>query len=371
MRIDKLDVYQVAMPLIYPWRTAYGEDPNCHAVLVKATSSEYEAWSESTPLCFGPTYMPETATSVFYNISEFFGPHVVGIDYDTADDLNQRLKIFKGNNFAKAAIEICWWTLHSTMTHTPLHRILGGKSQDIVVGADFGIQDSIDMLLGNIQQAVDSNFPRIKLKIAKGWDLDMLRAVKSTFPNVLFHVDCNCGYTLDDLQFFKAIDNMELAFIEQPLDYVDVIDHAKLARQIQTPICLDETITSVKIAEQAIHEGACQYINIKPGRVGGLTNAVAIHDLAQQEGVPVWAGGMIESALGRALCVELATLPNFTYPSDIFPSSDFYVQDLAEPELVLTSKNTFKPFAGSLPTPNMDRLSRRTVRSTTIKKLGT
>ena len=369
MRIDKLDVYQVAMPLIYPWRTAYGEDPNCHAVLVKATSGEYEAWSESTPLCFGPTYMPETATSVFYNISEFFGQHVVGIDYDTADDLNQRLKIFKGNNFAKAAIEICWWTLHSAMTDTPLHRILGGQSQDIVVGADFGIQDSIDMLLENIQKAVDSNFPRIKLKIAKGWDLDMLRAVKSTFPNVVFHVDCNCGYTLDDLQFFKAIDNMELAFIEQPLDYVDVIDHAKLARQIQTPICLDETITSVKIAEQAIHEGACQYINIKPGRVGGLTNSVVIHDLAQQEGIPVWVGGMIESALGRAICVELATLPNFTYPGDIFPSSDFYLQDLCEPELVLTSSNTFQPFTGSLPTPNMDRLSRLTVRSTTIEKL--
>ena len=365
MRIDKLDVYYVSMPLIYPWRTAYGVDYNVDSVLVKATSGDHEAWAESTPLST-PTYLPESAISVFYNVTEFFGPHVVGREYETAVDVVRRLDVFKGNSFAKAAIELCWWTLESTMTGTPVHRLLGGETHEVAAGADFGIQDSFDMLLGNIQQAVDAGFPRVKLKVARGWDLEMLRLVRDTFPSTTFHIDCNSGYTLDDLPFFKAIDALDLAFIEQPLHYADVLDHAELARQIETPICLDETIVSVKAAEQALSVGACKYINIKPGRVGGLSNAIAVHDLAQQEGVPVWVGGMLESAVGASLCIELATLPNFTYPGDLFPSSRFYVQDLAEHPLELTQRNTFEPSTGRLPAPNPERLAKLTVRSKSV-----
>ena len=207
MRIDKLDVYYVSMPLIYPWRTAYGVDYDIHSVLVKATSGEHEGWSESTPF-FAPTYLPESAGSVYYLVTEVFGPHIVGRDYETAADLNRRLDVFKGNSFAKAAIEICWWTLEVARTGTPLHRLLGGETREVVAGADFGIQDSLDMLLGNIQRAVDAGFPRIKLKVAKGWDLDVLRTVCATFPKMTFHIDCNAGYTLDDLPFFKAIDGL-------------------------------------------------------------------------------------------------------------------------------------------------------------------
>ena len=280
MRIDRLDVYYVVMPLIYPWRTAYGEDADIHSVLVKLTSGEHEAWSESTPF-FAPTYLNESAGSVFYHVSEVMGPWIVGREYDTAAELNQRLAIFKGNSFAKAAVEIGWWTLQSRITGTPLHRLLGGRTRDVVAGADFGIQDSYDMLLGNIQQAVDAGFPRIKLKAAPGWDLEMLQIVTSTFPDTTFHIDCNSGYTLDDLPFFKAIDGMGLAFIEQPLAYNDLLDHAELARQIGTPICLDESIVDPRTAEQALRIGACRYINIKPGRIGGLTNALAVHDMAR------------------------------------------------------------------------------------------
>ena len=369
MRIDRLDVYYVSMPLIYPWRTAYGVDYSIDSVLVKATSGDHHGWSEATPF-FAPTYLPESAGTVFYHVTEVFGPHVVGREYDTAEDLNQRLDVFKGNSFAKAAIEICWWTLQQEITETPLHRLLGGETREVVAGADFGIQDSIDMLLGNIQQAVDAGFPRVKLKVARGWDVDMLRAVRATFPDTTFHIDCNSGYTLDDLPFFKAIDGLGLAFIEQPLHYADVLDHAELARQIETPICLDETIVSVKAAEQAVQVGACKYINIKPGRIGGLSNALAVHDLARDAGVPVWVGGMLESAAGSSLCVELATLPNFTYPGDLFPSSRFYVQDLADPPLELTPRNTFQPFTGSLPKPDPERLAGLTVRSGTVEPYG-
>ena len=353
------------MPLIYPWRTAYGVDYDVHSVLVKATSGDHVGWAEATPF-FAPHYCPESALSVFAHVTEVFGPHVVGREYDTARELTERLEAFKGNSFAKASIEMCWWTLQSGITATPLHRLLGGETREVSAGADFGIQDSIDMLLGNIQTAVDAGFPRIKLKVAKGWDLEMLRAVTGTFPNVTFHIDCNCGYTLDDLPFFKAIDGLGLAFIEQPLSFGDVLDHAELAKQLETPICLDETIYSVKAAEQALRIGACKYINIKPGRSGGFTNSIDIHDMARDAGVPVWVGGMLESAVGAALCVELATLSNFTYPGDLFPSARFYEQDLGEPATELTPRNTFEPYTGRLPEPNPERLAAQTVRSAAV-----
>ena len=365
MRIDRLDVYHVAMPLKYPWRTAYGEDYDVHSVLVRAHNGEHTAWSESSPL-FAPTYLTESAGGAFYHISEIFGPHVVGKEYETAEDLNSRLAVFKGNTFTKAAIEIAWWTLRARMDGTPLHALLGGQTREVRAGADFGIQDSIDMLLGNIQKAVDAGFPRVKLKAAPGWDLEMLRAVRGAFPDMTFHIDCNSGYTLDDLPLFREIDRLGLAFIEQPLGHADILDHAELARRIETPVCLDESIVGLRVTEQALRMGACSYVNIKPGRVGGLATAVAIHDVCRDAGVPVWIGGMLESAVGAAICVELATLENFTYPGDLFPSSRFYERDLASPALDLTARNTFQPFTGALPEPDPERLAEFTVRSASV-----
>ncbi|MAE61197.1 MAG: o-succinylbenzoate synthase [Planctomycetaceae bacterium] len=365
MIFDRLDIHHVAMPLIQPWRTSYGEDADIHAVLVKFTSGNHVAWSESSPL-FAPTYLTESAGGAFYHIAHIIGPHVVGKNYDTADDLNQQLALFKGNPFTKAAVEIGFWTLQSKITHTSLHQLLGGETREVQAGADFGIEDSIDILLARIQSAVDAGFPRVKLKATHGWDVDMLHAVRAAFPDLVVHIDCNSGYTLDHLPTFKKIDAFNLAFIEQPLRYDDLLDHAQLAKQIDTPICLDESITSVRAVEQALQIGAAQYINIKPGRVGGLANAVAIHDRCRDAGVPVWIGGMLESALGAAICVELATLPNVTYPSDLFPSSRFYHHDLSQPENHLTDRNTFRPFTEGLPQPDPARLKACTVESATV-----
>ena len=365
MRIDRLDVYYVRMPLIYPWRTAYGEDHDIDSVLVKATSGECEAWAEATPF-FAPHYVAECAGGVFYLVAEVFGPHVVGRDYDTAQDLHDRLAFAKGNGFAKAAIELCWWTLESKITGTPVHRLLGGETRPVIAGADFGVQDSIDMLLANMQQAVDAGFPRTKLKVRPGWDVDMLRAVRSAFPNHLIHIDCNAGYTLDDLATFEAIDDLGLAFIEQPLGWNDILDHAELARKIDTPICLDESARDLDMVRQAIQIGACHYVNIKPGRAGGFTNSVAMHDVCRDSGIPVWIGGMLESSVGAALCVELATLPNFTYPGDLFPSSKFYRQDLAEPALELEPDLTFAPATEGLPEPDPERLKRMSSRHAAV-----
>ena len=353
------------MPLIYPWRTAYGADYDIHSVLVKATSGDHHSWAESTPLQM-PAYSPESAAGVYLNVSEFFAPQIVGKEFETAADVTAALAIFKGNPFAKAALEIAWWTLESKIQNRPLHELLGGTAREVQAGADFGIQDSFDMLIGNIQTAVDAGFPRVKLKVARNWDVEMLRAVRSTFPSEKFHIDCNSGYSLDDLDMFKEFDKFNLEFIEQPLANDDILDHAELARKINTPICLDESVTSPRVVEQALKIGACEYVNIKPGRVGGLTNSIRIHDICQDAGVPVWVGGMLESAVGSAVCVELATLPNFTYPGDLFPSSRFYTRDMGQPEVSLTANQTILPYTNGLPEPDLELLEKFTQQRTLV-----
>lgn len=366
MKFDSLEIFHVAMPLIYPWRTAYGADYDIHSVLVKATNGESHAWSESTPLQM-PTYSPEGAAGVFLNVSEYFAPRLIGKEFETPESLLEELSIFKGNPFAKASMEILWWTLQTKNSGTPLHQLLGGTTREVQAGADFGIQDSFDMLLGNIQNAIESGFPRVKLKVARGWDVEMLQAVRSTFPNEKFHIDCNSGYSLDDLETFREIDKFNLEFIEQPLANDDIYDHARLTASIDTPVCLDESVTGPRVVEQALSINACSFVNVKPARVGGLSNAVRIHDLCQDAGVPVWVGGMLESAVGSAICVELATLPNFTYPGDLFPSSRFYTRDLGQPEVELTSNKTMMPYIDGLPEPDSELLEKFTVQKKLIE----
>jgi O-succinylbenzoate synthase len=334
MRIDGVELYHVRMPLIYPWRTAYGEDPDIHSVLVKMVSGDTYGWGETTPLK-APCYSPEWAEGVFTLIKEFLARQIVGREIESANELLKLLEHFKGNPFSKAGLEIAFWVLKAKLDGKPLHQLLGGKSRPVEVGADFGVQDSIDILLKKIQLAVDEGYPRVKLKFRLGWDIDVLKAVRDSFPDFTFHIDCNASFTLKHLKLFKKVDRFELAMIEQPLHYTDLIDHAKLQRLIETPICLDESITDPKSAEQAIQLESCRYMNVKSGRVGGLLNAVKIHDMCEAAGVPCWVGGMLESAVGSGVSAELATLPNFKYPADIFPSKVNYVEDLASPEISL------------------------------------
>ncbi|MBU88581.1 MAG: o-succinylbenzoate synthase [Dehalococcoidia bacterium] len=367
MQIDQIDIFYVSMPLKYPWRTSYGTDYFIHSILVKGYSGDHIAWAESTPL-EKPTYSPEAANSVFLNIVEYFAPLMVGKTYETIEQFNDQLNVFKGNQFAKAALEILWWTLQSKITGIPLHIMLGGVTDNVEAGADFGIQDDYDMLLGNIQKAVDDGFSRVKLKVSKGWDVEMLETVRSAFPNIRIHIDCNSGYSLGDVDLFEKFDEFNLEFIEQPLGYDDLLDHSKLSAIIKTPVCLDESINSIRRMEQAIEMGACEYVNIKPGRVGGLYNSVKIHDMCFKSGIPVWVGGMLESAVGSAICVELATLPNFSYPGDLFPSDRFYERDLGYPKIELTKNMTVSPFTDGLPEPDINLLSEFTIKKATVRK---
>ncbi len=363
MRIDRIEIYYVALPLIYPWKTAYGEDADIHSVLFRLVSGEHEGWGETTPF-FAPTYSPETASTVFVLNQEVFCPLLVGRDFDTPEELLDALKVFKGNPFAKAGPESAFWDLKAHVEGVPLGRLLGAKRDRVEAGSDFGVQDSYDMLLEKIQGAVDAGFKRTKLKVRPGWDLEMLKLVRETFPRHTFHIDCNSGYSLDDLPFFQEVDKLGLAMIEQPLFHRDLHDHSELQRQLETPVCLDESITSLRDFELALKLGSCRYLNIKIGRVGGLSTAKKLHDRAEEAGIPCWVGGMLESGIGGGLSIELAGLSNFTYPADLFPSSFFYRQDLTEPETVLNPDCTFSlsTVPGTPYRPVMERVEARTLR---------
>ncbi len=290
MHIDRIDLFHVAMPLISPWRTAYGEDTSVHSVLCRMSSGSLAGWGESAPLA-APCYSPEWGAGVFAVAKEWLAPAIVGQSLASGDQLQAKLAHFKGNVFAKAALDNAWWSLHARAVGKPLHLLLaeaaGCQARDEVpVGADFGVMDNIDELLAAIGPAVEQGFPRIKLKFRPGWDLPMLRAVRAAFPRQTFHIDCNSGYALADLPLFRQIDELDLAMIEQPLAHDDLLDHAALQAQIRTPVCLDESISGLRQAEQAIRLKSCQYVNIKPGRVGGLTVALKIHNVCRAAGMP-------------------------------------------------------------------------------------
>lgn len=332
MKIDSIELYHVSMPLKSPWRTAYGEDAAIESVLVRMQSGEHVGWGESCPLA-APCYSPEWAGGVFACALDWMAPAIVGQRIESGATLQERLAHFKGNPFAKAALDTAWWCLEANRRGEPLYRLLGGTRNTVDVGADFGVMDSIGELLREMAGAFEAGYRRVKLKFRPGWDVNMLRAVRDEFPTESIHVDCNAAYRLEDADLLCRLDDFGLEMIEQPLAHDDLIDHARLQEMIRTPLCLDESITSLAQAEVAIDLGACRYMNIKPGRVGGLTTAVAIHDACRDADIACWVGGMLESGVGARICLALATLEGMTYPSDIFPSERFYADDLAQPDL--------------------------------------
>ncbi len=369
MRIDRIELFHVAMPLISPWRTAYGEDADVHSVLCRMSCGSVSAWGESSPLA-APCYSPEWGGGVFAAVDRWMAPQLLGKEIESGRQLQESLGMFKGNPFAKAVLDTAWWSLQSQLTGAPLHQLLGAQRDRVPVGADFGVLDSVDELLSCVDIAVQERYPRIKLKFRPGWDLPMLQAVRDRQPTHPIHIDCNSGYRLADLDLFRAVDELSLEMIEQPLGYDDVLDHSQLQSAIETPVCLDESIISVDRARKALHVGACQYINIKPGRVGGLTPALDIHELCRDAKLPCWVGGMLESATGASICAALAMLDQFTYPADIFPSSRFYRQDLSDEPLTLCLDDDQVPSVSApttIPEPNLNRLGQLSIQKSVHK----
>lgn len=350
------------MPLTSPWRTAYGSDKQIGSVLVRMICDDLCGWGETTPLQY-PTYSAEWSGGVFATLRDVLAPLVIGKEISSAQALQDKLACVRGNQFAKAGLDLAWWDIYAKTRNEPLWKVIGGTGNTIEVGADFGVMDSLDILLSEIDVAVKAGFKRVKLKYCPSWGLEMVDAVRRAFPKAVFHIDCNGAFCLDDLPMFEKLQEYNLAMIEQPLAYDDLIEHAELQRRIVTPVCLDESITSPDKARKAVQIQACKWINIKPGRVGGLTNALKIHDICHEAHVPCWVGGMLESAIGASYAKALATMPNIKYPSDIMPSNRFYQKDLSVPETVLSgpSQMTVSMEPGVGAEPDHQRLAEWTV----------
>ena len=335
MVIHDIRIYRVCMPLVRPFKTAFGEEREIETILVRMQSGKLFGWGETSPWEY-PRYSSEWACGAFEVIRKFLAPSLLGKDIQSGPDLQDRLKWVKGNYFAKAALDLAWWDLFAKFKRRPLWEVLGGRNPSVEVGADIGILEDVNLLLEEIYRYIQQGYTRVKLKYSPGWGLDVMRIVRSEFPDFRFHVDCNSAYTLSDLPMFRELDKLGFAMIEQPLAHDDLIDHAELQKELNTPVCLDESITSPSKVRKAIAVGACKWVNIKPGRVGGLTEAVKIHNTCEEEDTPCWIGGMLESAIGASHCLALGTLPNIKYPSDIFPSNRFYEDDLGNSPIELS-----------------------------------
>lgn len=332
--IEAIDVRLLRMPLVHPFVTSFGRTDSRLVPLVQMHAGGVSGWGEIVAM-EEPLYSYETVETTRTIIARHFAPALLTGTLSSLDDLDARLARFKGHPMARAGLELAWVDLIARLHNLPLTRMLGGTRDRVPVGVSLGIEPTVDALLARIDQHVALGYQRIKLKIKPGWDVDVLRAARQRHPNILMSVDANAAYTLADREHLRRLDAFNLLMIEQPLEHDDLVDHAHLQQSLTTKICLDESITDVRRAAQAIDLGSCGIINIKVGRVGGYAQALAIHDVCQARQVPVWCGGMLESGIGRAHNLALASLPNFTLPGDISASSRYFTRDLVTPPVTL------------------------------------
>jgi o-succinylbenzoate synthase len=338
-RIERLELRLVRLPLVHFFETSFGRTYDRTFVLVTVSGEGVDGLGECVADA-NPYYSAETTTTAWHVIKDFIAPLVLGRTFEHPRDLFQALHAIRGHQMAKAAVEMAGWDLFARHQRVPLCSVLGGTRRYIESGVSIGIQDSLEQLAARIAIERAAGYRRIKIKIKPGWDVNAVEMVRARFDGVPLMVDANAAYTLADASRLAALDGFDLMMIEQPLEYDDIRDHAALQRQIVTPICLDESIHSVRTAEEAIAIGACRIINIKPGRVGGHAESIRLHDVAAAHGIPVWHGGMLESGIGRAHNVHLSTLPNFTLPGDIAASRRYYAPDLIEPPIEVSADGT-------------------------------
>jgi O-succinylbenzoate synthase len=316
LTIERLELRLLRLPLVHFFETSFGRVADKHFILVRASGGGLTGFGE----CVAdrdPYYSSETNDTAWHIIKEFIAPRVVRASFAHPREVFPALKAIRGHNMAKAAVEMAAWDLYARQQGVPLARLLGGTRDRIASGVSIGIQDSLDQLEAKVERELAAGYRRIKIKIKPGWDLDAVETVRRRFGPIPLMVDANAAYTIDDEAHLARLDASDLMMIEQPLDYDDIADHARLQRALRTPICLDESIKTVGAARDAIAQQACRIINIKPGRLGGFAESIRLHDLCADRGVPVWHGGMLESGIGRAANIHLSTLPNFTLPGDV------------------------------------------------------
>jgi o-succinylbenzoate synthase len=339
VKIERLELRLLKLPLVHFFETSFGRIDDKHFIMVRVEGDGAVGYGECVAE-LDPYYSSETNDTVWHIIADFIAPRLLGAAFAHPRDVFPALKAIRGHNMAKAAVEMAAWDLYARLQDQPLSRVLGGTRDRIASGVSIGIQPSLDALASKVEHELAAGYRRIKIKIKPGWDVAPVEMIRARFGAIALMVDANAAYSVSDADHLARLDGFDLMMIEQPLDYDDVADHAVLQRRLKTPICLDESIKTVGIAREAIAAGACRIINIKPGRVGGFAESIRLHDLCASHGIPVWHGGMLESGIGRAANIHLASLPNFSLPGDIAASKRYFDPDLIEPAVEVAADGT-------------------------------
>jgi len=368
MKIEAITLRELQIPLVHFFETSFGRTYDRRVLLVTLHCDGLEGWGECVA-GESPYYSEEYIDGAWDVIVRYLGPSLLGRTANAGREVPPLLAKVREHPMAKAALENAAWDAEAQEKGIPLWKLLGGSQREIVCGVSIGIQDSHEQLLQKIETELTAGYRRIKLKVKPGWDVDVLEKVRAKWPNILLSCDANSAYTLKDTEHLKSFDRFNLLMIEQPLWNDDFYFHARLQKQLQTAVCLDEAIRSSRDAEAALELGACRIVNVKVGRIGGFTDAIAVHDVAQRFGVPVWCGGMLESGVGRAHNVAFSTLPNFKLPGDVSSSKRYWKEDIIEPEVKVSSQGTIAITnkAGRGYELRQDLIEKLTVRKQTLR----
>jgi len=360
MRIEAITLRKLRMRLRTPFEASFGVIRDRDVVLVEVIADGVTGWGEVTATP-EPIFTYESAATAALVIRNYLVPQIVGKSVVSAADVQGLLSGVRGHEMAKASIENALWDIEAQQKSVALAQLVGGTREEIACGVSIGMQASPEVLVEKVRTEVQAGYQRIKIKVCPGRDLDCIRAVRTAFPKILLSIDANSAYTLDQVDHLKRFDEFDLLMIEQPLWWDDIFWHAKLARQLKTPLCLDEPIRHARDAQVAIEMGAAKVINIKLGRVGGHSEAREVQAVCLENKVHAWCGGMLESGIGRAHNIAVSSLPGYTLPGDVSASKRYWDEDLIEPEVEVSSK-------GTIPVPTAPGLGYR-VRAELIERL--
>lgn len=368
IKIDAIHLREINMPLAHPFETSFGLTTARRILLVELEAEGLTAWGE----CVAgehPYFSDESIDTAWVVTESHLAPELLEAELTGGGSVPHVFKQVRGNRMAKAALENAVWDLEAQMLATPLSTLLGGTRAAIPCGVSIGIQPSLEALFDKISTELDAGYQRIKLKCKPGWDTEVFDAVRSRWPGILLSCDANSAYRVKDFDHIVDWDRFDLLMIEQPLWYDDFYFHSMLQKLLYIPICLDESIRNRRDALASIDMESCRIINIKVGRVGGFSEAIGIHNVAAERGIPVWCGGMLESGIGRAHNIALASLPNFSLPGDVSASSRYWTDDIIEPAVTVSNQGeiTVPTTPGSGFHVNRHRIEALTVRRTTLR----
>ena len=342
-QLERIELREIELPLKHPFETSFGRTTRRRILIVRVFDKDGASGYGECVAAENPFYNHETIDTAWLMTTKYIAPLLATARVENAAQVSEALAPIRENRMAKAGIEAAIWDLEAKTLQTPLWKHIGGTREEINCGVSVGLQDTTEALLDKITREIESGYQRIKIKIKPKKDVQLVEAVRKQFPSITLSVDANSAYQIEtDTSVLKRLDDYDLVMIEQPLAPGDIFDHAKLQRELKTPICLDESIVSLTNARHAHELDACRIINIKLGRVGGYGEAKAIQSFAQEHDLPVWCGGMLEAGIGRAHNIALSTLPGFTLPGDVSASERYWEEDIIEPPVTVSRKGTIK-----------------------------